>query len=144
MKKKIDSFRGEYAFLSNFYEHPFEYEGAVYPTSEHAFQAMKTKVPVEREFIRTASTTSAAKKLGRMCTLRKEWNASRGRYMRAVLWEKFRDPELRKKLLATGDAYLEEGNTWGDTYWGVCKGVGSNILGKLLMDIRDTIRKEIS
>lgn len=42
----------------------------------------------------------------------------------------------RKKLLATENALLVEGNTWNDTYWGVCNGVGKNTLGQLLMKIR--------
>ena len=45
-------------------------------------------------------------------------------------------PELKEKLLATGDAYLEEGNTWGDRIWGVYQGQGENRLGKILMKIR--------
>ena len=55
------------------------------------------------------------------------------------LYHKFKDPVLRKKLLATGDEHLEEGNYWHDTYWGVCDGVGKNRLGELLM----TVRKEV-
>jgi len=60
--------------------------------------------------------------------------------MKSCLQEKFSDPLLRKKLLATGNATLIEGNTWGDTYWGVCKGKGQNKLGKLLMELRSELR----
>lgn len=47
---------------------------------------------------------------------------------------------LSEMLEATGDAELIEGNHWGDTFWGVCNGVGQNNLGKLLMAIRSENR----
>lgn len=49
--------------------------------------------------------------------------------------------ELAGKLLATGDTYLEEGNTWGDRVWGTVNGIGANQLGIILMKIRDEIRE---
>lgn len=54
--------------------------------------------------------------------------------------QKYTVPYLREKLLATGDAELVEGNTWGDRFWGVCNGVGQNWLGRLLMQVRDEIK----
>ncbi|NGT90448.1 NADAR family protein [Clostridium perfringens] len=60
--------------------------------------------------------------------------------MYLVVKEKFKpNKELRRKLIATGDKYLEEGNTWNDTYLGVCKGKGRNMLGKILMRVRSEI-----
>ena len=61
--------------------------------------------------------------------------------MRSVLLAKFAVPELRDALLATGDVELVEVNTWGDTYWGVCRGRGRNQLGRTLMRIREDIRR---
>lgn len=62
--------------------------------------------------------------------------------MLQLLRQKFLgDEELRRKLLRTGDAMLVEGNYWGDTYWGVCFGSGKNMLGKLLMQVREELRK---
>lgn len=49
-------------------------------------------------------------------------------------------PDLTELLLVTGDAELIEGNTWGDTTWGVCRGKGENLLGKILMAVRETLR----
>jgi predicted NAD-dependent protein-ADP-ribosyltransferase YbiA (DUF1768 family) len=64
--------------------------------------------------------------------------------MGAVLLAKFtQNPELGKALVATGDSLLEEGNTWGDTFWGVCppgSGTGHNWLGCLLMHTRSQIQ----
>jgi hypothetical protein len=57
--------------------------------------------------------------------------------MMNLVWRKFTsNPTLAKKLLDTGDAYLIEGNWWGDTFWGICKDKGENHLGKILMQIR--------
>jgi predicted NAD-dependent protein-ADP-ribosyltransferase YbiA (DUF1768 family) len=64
--------------------------------------------------------------------------------MRDLLRQKFAHPELRRLLLATGDAELVEGNTWGDRFWGVCAGRGQNHLGRLLMAIRAEIRTAAS
>lgn len=62
--------------------------------------------------------------------------------MEKALRLKFQNPELRKKLIATGDKELVEGNPWGDRYWGVCNGSGKNKLGKLLMKIRKELQEE--
>ena len=53
------------------------------------------------------------------------------------------NPDLLQKLLDTGDAHLEETNTWKDTFWGVCKGEGQNNLGKILMSVREELREEL-
>lgn len=61
--------------------------------------------------------------------------------MKDLIWQKFSfNNELSMKLLATGDQPIIEGNTWGDTFWGVCKGVGYNNLGKLIMERRAELR----
>ena len=62
--------------------------------------------------------------------------------MKELLMAKFsQNEDLKKKLLDTGDATLIEGNTWGDKYWGVCKGVGKNRLGELLMEVREELKQ---
>ena len=60
--------------------------------------------------------------------------------MEHFLTLKFSIPKFKKLLLATGDRYIEETNTWGDTFWGVCNGKGENNLGKIIMKIRDTLK----
>jgi hypothetical protein len=134
----IDTFREQYAFLSNFYIYPFYAGGKQWQTSEHLFQALKTTIPSEREWVRQAPTPAEAKSRGRRVTLRSDWNDIRLNVMRYCLKVKFDSP-LGQKLKATGDAILVEGNTWRDTYWGMCNGVGENHLGKLLMELRDTL-----
>lgn len=137
----ISWFKGENAFLSNFHPSPVMYEGLEYPTVEHAFQAAKSLSPEEREPIRMARTPTVAKRLGRRVTLRPGWDTARLQIMAMLVQQKFSShPELRKQLLATGDAELVEGNTWNDTFWGVCRGKGQNYLGKILMQVRDQLR----
>ena len=134
--KTIDSFTGPYYFLSNFSRSPLQVEGAQYPTVEHAFQARKTESPTERAWVAAAKSPGEAKKRGRRVTLVAGWDGARVGVMRELLEQKFSDKVLRAELLATGDAQLVEGNYWNDRFWGVCKGTGENMLGKLLMEIR--------
>lgn len=138
----IDRFDGEYSFLSNFYPSPLKFgrDRLLYPTAEHAFQAMKTHDAVWRNKIRLAPSPGVAKRLGRQCPLREDWDRSKVRVMTAIVRLKFKDPALRAKLLATGDEELIEGNYWNDRFWGVCRGKGQNHLGKILMDIREECR----
>ena len=60
--------------------------------------------------------------------------------MRSLLLQKFSALDMRKKLIATCQAPLVEGNHWGDIFWGVCDGKGENNLGKLLMETRSLIQ----
>lgn len=145
--KPIDSFDGKYAFLSNFYSSPiYDTDGIEYPTVEHYFQAMKTLDFTMRLRIANAPTPGQAKRLGRHVNLRRDWNEVKTDVMRDALRLKFSQPSLRKKLLDTEDAWLEEGNIWHDNIWGDCHChicediVGENRLGKLLMEIREEIR----
>lgn len=138
--KTIAIFDGEYAFLSNFYNSPITIAGINFPTVEHAFQAMKTIDVAERQLIAAAPTPGKAKRLGRTVHLREDWEEAKESVMYICLKAKFSIPELREKLLATEDAYLIEGNWWGDTYWGVCNGIGQNKLGQLLMRLRTELK----
>lgn len=145
----IDDFRGKYFFLSNFYRQPFKFDGLKYGSSEHAFNAKKTLIPVESEKVRLAATPAAAKSVGGSVTLRDHWDATvRYEVMRAVLDAKFADTGLRAKLLATGTALLIEGNVHHDTHWGTCVCLthrpwpGANHLGRTLMELRASLRED--
>jgi len=131
----------ENEFLSNFYPCSIESEGLIYKTTEHAFQAAKTSDIAKREEIRDADTAGKAKRLGRKVDLRKDWEEVKDDIMLTVLREKFKQQDLREKLLATENAVLVESTRWHDNYWGVCNcekcsGVGKNMLGTLLMKVR--------
>ena len=146
----IAMFDGEYAFLSNFESSPFTADGATFPTVEHWFQAFKTLDPVEFREIAAADTPGRAKRMGRHVTLRPDWEEVKVDVMREGLRKKFAIPRFRAMLLATGDEELMEGNTWHDNTWGNCvcqkcqNTPGRNMLGMLLMEIRNEIRYEIA
>ena len=141
MSKDIGWFRGEYDFLSNFYQATVTYDGITYDSSECAFQAQKT---LDNEVRKTFEhmTPSASKKAGRRVQLRDKWDDIKGVIMLDIVRQKFlQHPDLAEKLLATGDGYLEEGNNWGDRYFGVVNGIGENVLGCSLMIVREELRK---
>lgn len=125
--------------MSNFYPCAVAFEGKVYKSSEHAYMAAKTTDENIRAYIAAQPTPGTAKKVGRSIPLRENWDDIRIHYMRIILESKFGDYELRERLDSTKGYELVEGNTWGDTFWGVCNGKGQNNLGKLLMQIRDDI-----
>lgn len=135
----INSFKGQYSFLSNFYPVQVEIEGIVYPSVEHAYVAMKTMDIELRKQISLMETAGKVKRIGRTLNIRSDWDHIKLPVMFGLLRLKFQKPELKLLLISTGDSHLEEGNWWGDTFWGVCKGVGENNLGKLLMRVRQEI-----
>ena len=139
----INRFYGRYRFLSNFYGAPVEYEGVCYPTVEHAFQAAKTLDEGLRIVVRDLPTPGHAKRFGRRLSHRPSWEKIKLGIMGDLVWLKFSgDRRLAVKLLRTKDVELVEGNTWGDSFWGVCNGKGENHLGKILMRVRDRLRQE--
>ncbi len=144
----INDFHNENYFLSNFAPSPLYYDGILYPTVEHAFQAAKMVHESDRRAISAAKTPGEAKRIGRRGLMRSDWEDIKVEVMRKCLMRKFLlDPELRQKLRATASQELVEGNTWHDNCWGDCNcpkcvnKPGDNKLGKLLMEIRS---KDIS
>lgn len=134
----IDRFFGEFRFLSNFWPVVVTLDGVEYPSVEHAYQAAKTLDPSERERVRSMPTAKDAKRVSySLSGKRSDWHEVNVGIMRCLLEQKFSVPELRAALDATKGFELIEGNTWNDIHWGVCNGVGENMLGRLLMDIRD-------
>lgn len=137
----IDSFTGDYRFLSNFHFARMNYMGLWWPTSEHPYQALKTINRPDRQYIASLPTPGMAKRAGRKLTIRPDWEQVKLVAMLGVVRAKFEQhPELADLLCETGDVELVEGNTWGDTYWGVCDGVGQNQLGKTLMLVRKELQ----
>jgi ribA/ribD-fused uncharacterized protein len=138
----IDSFTNEYRFLSNFWPCIITFEGIQFPSVEHAFQAAKTLKIGERREIASMLTPGQAKREGRKVTLRDDWNDVKLFVMRELLEQKFQDKVLSQKLADTSPQKLVEGNSWHDSFWGICycgncMSQGLNHLGKLLMEIRD-------
>lgn len=138
----IDSFRGVFGFLSNFYEASIWYQGERYASVEHAYQAAKSSDPVTRKMICEAKSPGIAKRLGQSVQLSGDWDQRKVKVMRELITLKFENPLLRALLLATDEAMLIEGNTWNDRFWGVCRGVGQNWLGKILMEVREKCKTQ--
>ncbi len=139
--ESITKFDGKYAFLSNFYPCKIEYEGMRYPSVEHAYQAAKTDSVSDRKYIACCESAKAAKRFGKTVKLVADWDSVKGSVMLKLLRIKFNQPKLCNMLISTNDAQLVEGNTWNDTFWGVCNGMGDNMLGKLLMQVRSEVMK---
>lgn len=137
----IDKFRGKYYFLSNFYNAKITYDGLEYLNNESAFQSAKLKDVSKRKSFCSLDPSSAKRK-GRHVQLRHDWEKVKFDIMYEIVKAKFtQNKDLAIKLLETGNEELVEGNTWGDRIWGKCNGVGKNNLGKILMKVREEIRK---
>lgn len=136
----IREFRDKYFFLSNFYDSKIYYNGLTFKNAESAFQAQKCCTKEEKlQFVELSPTS--AKRLGRRVNLRSDWEEVKEQIMYEVVLAKFsQNPDIKEKLLDTDDMYLEEGNTWNDRFWGVCKGTGKNKLGHILMKVREELR----
>jgi ribA/ribD-fused uncharacterized protein len=146
VNKPIIIFRGQYRFLSNFYPCKIVLDGMEFPAVEYAYQAAKTNDPIARLSIKALATPRQAMAAGNSSIVihdyRPTWNQEKLMIMYELLKQKFSDKELRRKLLDTKDAYLIAGNSYEDTYYGVCRGKGKNMLGILLMTIRGETKEE--
>ncbi len=141
---EIKGFFGEYQFLSNFWQVPIELDGVIYKSVELAYQAAKWD-PENRElFLQVKELDSIdynRKNESDKCKSG-AWDNERITYMRYFLNQKFctNNIDLHNLLQSTKGKNLEEMNWWGDIFWGTNKeGVGQNMLGKLLMEIRDSV-----
>lgn len=143
--RRIDRFDGKYWFLSNFFPSTVAMGNITFPTVEHAYQAAKTIDREQKLKIAQLATPAQAKRAGKKLEIRLDWESIKLQVMEDCVKHKFtRHPELRDDLLRTNDDYLEEGNWWGDCFWGVCRGVGENNLGKILMKIRTELQSTLA
>ena len=142
--KIIDKFADEYGFLSNFSPHGFICDrGINWKTSEHYYQAQKEeRNSIEMKAIMNAATPGKAKRLGKGRGPVNWQDLSIGVMEKAVRYKFDHNPDIKQKLLDTGYAQLVEGNTWGDTFFGQVNGKGKNVLGKILMNLREKYRLE--
>lgn len=134
-----------YGCFSNFSHHPFELDGKLWKTSEHYFQSQKfIGTPYEDE-IRLVESPMVAAKLGRDRSkpLRTDWEIVKDNIMRKAVLEKFKThQDIQQLLLSIGTNEIIE-KTQNDYYWGCGKdGTGKNMLGKILMEVRDSHKTE--
>ena len=130
-----------YTFLSNMERCKVLMYNQWYTSVESAYQASKCADPADRVQFQHLNPYEA-KKLGRRVRMRPDFDTLKLQFMEELLRRKFSNvnPELKRKLIDTGDIELVEVNTWRDTFYGECNGIGQNHLGKLLMKIRQEIR----
>ncbi len=130
--------------FSNFASFPIQMDGKIWPTTEHYFQAQKFSDQGYQEKIRLEPSPMIAARLGRSRSypIRTDWNAIRDEVMTKAVTEKVRQHEaIKSLLLSTKDAELIE-HTTNDRYWGDGgDGTGLNRLGKILMEIRQQLKK---
>ena len=128
-----------YGFLSNFWRHKQDVNGITYQTNEHYYQSMKTCDTELRHWIRNAPSAKMAMKIGRLLEpdqMNKDWEYKKVDIMANGLVSKFNDPNMRLLLAWTGDAKLIEYSPT-DMFWGGRLMGSKNMLGKLLMAIRE-------
>jgi len=148
-EEKIDSFRKDYRFLSNFWPCKIIFSGVQFPSVEHAYQAAKTTNVTKRRNIASLKKPGAAKREGNKLDIREDWEKIKIGIMAFLVEQKFfQTPELGKLLLKTGNRELIEGNHWHDNFWGdcfcqKCTGIeGKNILGRILMSVRKKLQEK--
>jgi len=161
--------KGPYFEFSNFYLSPVKIDGFVYPSSEHAYQALKFLGPDQtyrsREYATIIGSTNTAGKAKILANqkrvggykwktdlnptieayadvkIRKDWLESRDNVMRSIVQAKFQQhPKLKAMLIETGSLPIEEDSP-RDDYWGVGKDrTGKNMLGIILMEVRALLK----
>lgn len=135
---KILFYGGGWNCFSNFSAHQVEYDGILWPTSEHAFQAAKTLSVEEKNKIKLARSPQEALMLGRSVTLRPEWELIKVEILESILRAKYtQHPSIQEKLIQSKDKELIEASPV-DSFWGIGPdGTGENMCGKLWMKIRE-------
>ena len=138
-----------YGAFSNLYPRPIEFEGRIFPTSEHAYQAGKAQKPAVREWILSAPTPALAAMAAHglyVWDVVPDWAKIKFDRMRAVLRAKFdQHPDLKDLLMSTGNARLVEAGTVNNAVnrlWGEVDGKGENMLGVMLMELRSAYALE--
>lgn len=140
-----------YGVFSNLYRRPIIFEGVEYATPEHAYQAGKARKDSVREWLMAAPTPSLLAMAAHglyVWDVAPNWSKVKFDRMRGVLRAKFtQHQDLKELLLSTGNARLVEVATVDNSVnrlWGEVNGVGKNMLGVLLMELRDELLAEQS
>ena len=128
-----------YEFLSNFYGSTVAYEGLLYPSVEHAYQAAKSLDVSTRKVFCRVKDPNVAKRMGQSIIVRHDWDDVKIDIMRSLIREKFENPFIRWRLIETNGRRLINENKWNDKFWGVVNGEGMNWLGTILEEVRNAI-----
>lgn len=139
----IQLFRGDNNFLSNFAEVKVELNGITYPSVEHAYMSAKSNDQRWIDICKDpANNAGDIKKASYKLQLPEDWETRKKKVMWHLLKQKFNQEPFKGKLLATGDRYILEGNSWKDSFWGydMVNNKGTNLLGNYIMTIRDRLK----
>jgi ribA/ribD-fused uncharacterized protein len=138
-----------YGQFSNLFRRPIEFEGEVFATSEHAYQAGKARKPEVRSWLLSAPSPALLAMAAHglyYWDVAPGWSVSKFDRMRAVLRAKFtQHTDFRDLLISTGNARLVESAATDNEVnrlWGEVGGIGKNMLGVMLMDLRSELREE--
>jgi ribA/ribD-fused uncharacterized protein len=136
-----------YGIFSNLFRRRILFEDKEFATAEHAYQAGKPKRAEVQEWLLNAPTPSLVAMAAHglyTWEIVPNWSEIKFDRMRMVLRAKFSQHEdLREILLSTGDARIVEvgrvdspvNRTWGEV-----NGKGQNMLGVLLMELREELK----
>jgi len=128
----------EYSWLSNYYKCEQVVDGRIYPSNEHYYQSQKANTKEKEDWILSAKYPHEARQRGKSLLpseKKANWKEIKVDVMLKGLRAKFKNPELRAKLISTGDAILHEDSPT-DMFWGK---KGKDMLGKLIMKVRSEI-----
>lgn len=135
----------EHSFLSNFELVSINYCGINYPSVEHAFMSAKSDDPQWKAYCSNTNISPAdVKREGKTIQFIHNWKNIKLTVMENCLRSKFHIEPYKTLLIETGNQNIQEGNWWGDKYWGVDlkqdPNIGENHLGRLLMVVREELQ----
>jgi hypothetical protein len=139
----IEQFQGEYRWLSNFAKCTIELDGRIYPSVENAYQSAKCEDQNWKRYCET-HRSGECKKMSYRIGLIEDWDIIKVKIMKKCLQQKYHREPYRSLLLKTGNEKIQEGNFWNDRFWGIDlkTNTGQNLLGQMIMDIREELSKE--
>lgn len=139
----IVEFQGEFRWLSNFAPCKIVVDGMVYNSVEHAYMSAKSDDPEWKIYCRDTERPGDVKRASKYIQLVTDWEDIKLDVMAGCLKQKYSQEPYKTLLIETGEDLIQEGNRWHDTFWGVYlpTGKGQNHLGKLIMKIREELKK---
>ena len=133
----------EYKRLSNIQPCKIILDEIEYNSIEHAYVSAKSNDPEWQIYCQTETNPIKVKKQGRALQLPDNWNTLKIQIMKECINQKYNQEPYHTLLMSTGTKYIQEGNWWNDTFWGVDlktdPPIGQNLLGKLIMEKRSSL-----
>jgi len=126
--------------------HSFTLDGEQWRSAEHYVQAQRFNCSEIQAEVRESTYPFSAKTIARERpeALRPDWHEIRDAVVEKAVRSKFQShPDLSEKLCATGEAEIIEASAMSH-HWGAgADGLGKNILGRILMKIRQDIKESL-